>query len=281
MVSSEGLSIDHNKLVNINDWPTPKTGKQIQHILGVFNYFREHVPVMSSLTSSLDNLRNIHNVEKVWNDKHEKTFQAIKSLLPKLPPLSHPNFDKKFYVATDASNVGIGAVLYQGDEEPIKKYISFQARSLQPAERNYSANKKELLAIIFALNKFHYYLWGTKFTLFTDHRSLIYLHTQKSLNSMMQFWQDTLFNYDFEVCHRPGILNILPDHLSRIFPTFSWEGNGVPNDTNSNISVKLSAVMQNMENNFTIPNINEQHKILQEKHLLGHFGSDSIVNAVI
>src|SRR5690606_28290624 len=100
--------------------------------------------------------------------------------------LSFPDFNIPFCVATDASNVGVGAVLYQvveGERSP--KWISFVARSLQKSERRYSATKKELLGIVFALKRFHTYLWGHKFTLYTDHRALVYLNTQKTLNPMM------------------------------------------------------------------------------------------------
>src|ERR1700748_1915826 len=93
------------------------------------------------------------------------------------------------------------------------------ARSLNVAERNYAATKRELLAIVFALQKFHYDLWGSRFTLYTDHRALTFLHTQKQLNAMMVGWLDILLEFSFDIIHRPGILNVLPDHLSRLFPT--------------------------------------------------------------
>ena len=129
--------------------------------------------------------------------------------------LSHPDFSQPFLVATDMSNVGLGAMLYQQVLGTMEcKWISFTARALQPSECRYSVMKKELLAIIFMLKKFHTYLWGHKFMLFMDHRALVYLHMQKGLNPMMTAWLDMLFDYDFTIVHRPGIKNILPDHLS-------------------------------------------------------------------
>jgi hypothetical protein len=114
--------------------------------------------------------------------------------------------------------VGIGAVLYQVDPKTKKKrWISFQARSLSKSERNYSATKRELLAIVFALARFHHHIWGSWFTLFTDYAALVFLHTQKTLNAMMTTWYETLFAYDFKVFHKPGVRNILPDHLSHFF----------------------------------------------------------------
>lgn len=277
VVSKYGHQIDPNKLVNIKDWQPPTTSKQVQHYLGVFNYFREHVPLMSTLTASMDALRNASNVSAVWKQEHQEAFDALKTLLPQLPPLAYPDFAKPFFVATDASNVGVGAVLYQDEDNPPHKYVSFQARSLQPAERKYSATKKELLAVVFAFKKFHSYLWGNPFTLFTDHRALVYLHTQKDLNPMMQGWLDTLFNYTFTVVHRPGILNILPDHLSRLFPRSAWEGHVVTNPT-SNISVAI--VKQQDPLGRIEPVENVRIKLMEEKHLLGHFGSEAIMQAL-
>ena len=92
------------------------------------------------------------------------------------------------------------------------------ARSLQARERRYSTTQKELFAIVFALTTFHYYLWGRHFTLYTDHRALTFIHSQKEMNSMLTSWQETILDYNFTVKYRPGVLNILPDALSRLFP---------------------------------------------------------------
>ena len=100
--------------------------------------------------------------------------------------LTHPDFKKPFYLATDASGSGVSAVLFQKEDESKEesggeksrdnhRYISFAARSLQPAERNYSATKKEALAIIYGLTMFRYYLLGRDFEAYTDHKALTYL----------------------------------------------------------------------------------------------------------
>jgi hypothetical protein len=92
-----------------------------------------------------------------------------------------PDFSLPFYIMTDASGVGIGTVIYQlpnGDESKIN-FILFQARALHKSERNYPVYKKELLGIVFALNHFHQYIWGCRFTLYTDHCPLIYIHEKK------------------------------------------------------------------------------------------------------
>jgi hypothetical protein len=118
-------------------------------------------------------------------------------------------------------------VLYQlpnGPEDESKvNYISFMARALKSHERNYPAYKKELLGIIYACKKFHYYVSGRKFTLYTDHRPLTFIHEQKELPQILADWKEALFSYDFQCIYRPGLLNIIPDALSRAFPEELWK----------------------------------------------------------
>ncbi|KAJ8651915.1 hypothetical protein O0I10_012523 [Lichtheimia ornata] len=183
-VSEAGCTLDPRKLTNIQSWPIPKTGKDIQRFMGVVNYFREHVPKISTLTAPLDELRNVDKLDDEWTDEHADAFIAIQKILTNTPILRYPNMAYPFSMATDASNVGIGAVLYQVIDGETR-HISFMARALSKSERNYSTTKRELLAVVYALEKFHTYLWGNHFTLYTDHRALTYLHTQRVANAMM------------------------------------------------------------------------------------------------
>jgi transposase InsO family protein len=282
IISKDGQRIDPNKLVNIDEWAEPKTGKEVQHYLGLFNYFREHIPLVSTLMAPLEPLRYATNITSLWKTPQAEAFCALKSLLPQLPPLVFPDFTRPFCVATDASNTGIGAVLYQTTndiyEQP-HQVISFQARALQQSELKYSATKKELLAVVFALNKFHYYLWDNHFTLFTDHRALVFIHSQKNLNPMLHGWLDTLLNYNFTIIHRPGILNILPDHLSRIFPSSVLEYNKITNDDHD-ISACISVIQQVDPLDFTEPPKEDQTAMVKTKHLLGHFGADALIRGI-
>ena len=219
-VDAYGHSIDTEHIRRASNWPQPSTGRQVQAFLGFVNYFREHLPMASKLTAPLDTLRNLKRITAPdWTLDCQQSFDKLKEILFYGPALAYPDFNNTFLVATDASKTGIGAVLYQEDPESKKRrYVSFQARSLTKSERNYSATKRELLAIVFALRKFHRYLWGTHFELYTDHRALVYLHSQQNLSPMLAGWYDLIFDYDFTVFHRPGIQNILPDSLSRFFP---------------------------------------------------------------
>src|SRR5690606_34432888 len=182
IIDQYGIKINPKKLVNIDDWEIPKTGKQVMSYMGLFNYFREHIPLYSTIATPIEELRNKKIIGDKWGIKQQKAFNTMKNLLSSAQVLSFPNFSLPFHIATDASNVGIGAVLYQliPGKEKKPKCISFIACTLQECERKYSATKKELLGVVYALKKFQTYLWGNKFTLYKDHRALIFMFMQKN-----------------------------------------------------------------------------------------------------
>ena len=215
-VSKDGLFLDRRKLTNVQTWPIPKTGNDIERFLGVINYFCDHIPKISELTAPLDRLRKAKSLQGLWTVECQLSFDALKNLISCTPVIRHPRMEVPFCVATDASNTGIGAVLFQVVENKVR-HLDFMARALSQSERNYSKTKRELLAIVFALSKFYKWLWGNHFTLFTDHRALTYIHTQKVANAMMINWLDTILQYSFTVAYIAGMNNILPDTLSRLF----------------------------------------------------------------
>lgn len=181
VVGLQGKSVDPRKFANIDEWVEPTTAKQIQSYLGTFNFFHEYIPLISTVAVPLDPLQH-STAPFILNEEQHDAFFALKRLLTHAPVLSFPDFSLPFYVATDASDVSIGAVLYQlpsGPDHPADIcYISFMACSLQASECKYSATKKELLGVVFALTKFHYYLWGCHFDLYTDHCALTFMHSQ-------------------------------------------------------------------------------------------------------
>ena len=111
---------------------------------------------------------------------------------------------------TDACGTGLGAVLMQKD-----KVVAYASRQLKPHERNYPTHDLELAAIVFALKMWRHYLLGVRFELFTDHKSLKYLFSQKDLNLRQQRWLEFLASYDFGIAYTPGKGNAVADALSR------------------------------------------------------------------
>jgi hypothetical protein len=297
-VSAKGKSfLDPRKVTNAQEWPIPTTGKDIQQFLGLVNYFHQYLPKAPLLAEPLNALRNHQGrLGNLWTDAHTTSFNKIKESLVLAPYLFSPRPDLPFHVATDASDVGIGAVLYQIDTDGTILHNGFMARALSKSERNYQITKKELLAIIFALNKFHQHLWGRHFTLYTDHKALVYIHSQRDLNAMMVKWFDTLLDYNFDVVHLPGMDNVLPDALSRLFPSVKELGEG--NDGKERARVDYAATKdkeiredkqrisrairkaQLQEEYMEPPTEEERKSILEKAHLFGHFGAEAIVKAV-
>ncbi|EIE88739.1 hypothetical protein RO3G_13450 [Rhizopus delemar RA 99-880] len=217
IANNGSLIPDQRKLTNIHSWPTPKTGRQVMSFLGFANYFRNSLPMFSRLTAPLDRLRSLNSLKGIWNETHECSFRNIKDALVNAPVIHIPNLKYPFYVATDASAYGIGGVVYQVIDQVIQ-YNAFAARSLSPTERRYHTNKRELLAIVFMFERYNKWLYNRHFTLTTDHKALIYIKKQVVPNAAMLVWFETIFEYSFDIVHCPGIKNIIPDALSRLFP---------------------------------------------------------------
>jgi transposase InsO family protein len=226
IISEAGIELDPSKSANALDWPRPATFTEVQAFLGLANYFRDFIPAFARISRPLDELRNCPDVTSTWNDSHQMAFEAVKAALTNPPILSFPDEDLHFHVSTDASDNALGAVLFQtsdssqapGAGPKDKRYIKFSSRALSPAESNYGAAKRELLAIIFALTKFEDYLLGRKFTIWTDHKPLTFLLSQSRLNQLQNQWFDTLARFSFSINYLPGSLNVVPDCLSRLYP---------------------------------------------------------------
>ncbi|KAK4518183.1 uncharacterized protein ATC70_001534 [Mucor velutinosus] len=207
---------DGRKLTNIMQWPPIKTGRQLASFLGLMSYFRSSIPMYSRLTGDLDSLKQCKDLSKVWTARHDRTIANLKDALTNALVMSTPDFSCRFHLATDASLTAIGGLLYQVIQNEIR-YIGLVSRKLSPSERNYSTTKRELLGICYSLEKFHRFLYMRRFTLHTDHKSLIYLNTQEIPNALMLGWWENIFSYTFDIVHLPGVLNVIPDALSRLY----------------------------------------------------------------
>ena len=217
------------------------TGKQVQLLLGMVNYLRPFMVNMATMAALLDALQfAIVITNEDWTSGCEDAINSLKHMIALAPVLHVPRWDEPFFVATNASNVGVSAVLFQGSrDEP--RYITMASRSLSKSERNYSATKKELRGIIVALDKFRYFVSGCRFTLFTDHAALQYIFTQPKLTPMLENWVDKLLELPFDVVHIPGIVNVLPDCLSRLYP-MPMDGSSAYDDFKTRFDVLSSTV---------------------------------------
>ena len=142
-------------------------------------------------------------------------FDHIKNCLTSESLLIFPDFNKRFYLATDASDISIAGTLSQKDENDFLRPIAHTGRALRNSELNYSITHRELLAVIFSLEQFRIYLESAEFDIQTDNKALTFLMTQKHVLQRLIRWQIFLNGYKFKMTHLKGSLNTVPDALSR------------------------------------------------------------------
>lgn len=147
--------------------------------------------------------------------EQQESFEDLRDALCEEPLLQYLDFTKPFILTTDASNFAVGTVLSQG---PIRKDLSiaYTSQVLSKAEQNYSTTEKECLALVYAVNHFRPYLFGREFTVVTDHRPLVWLHSVKDPRSRLVRWRLRLAEYQYQVVHKSGKTNLNADALSRI-----------------------------------------------------------------
>lgn len=214
IITTEGVKPNPEKISVIKSWPVPKTEKELRGFLGTLGYYRRFIRDFSKITKPLTS--QLRKTEKIRHTKEFlDTFEKCKDLLTTSHILQYPDFMRPFVLTTDASNYAIGAVLSQG---PIgrDKPIAYASRTLSKTEENYSTIEKELLAIVWACKYFRPYLFGNKFTLFTDHQPLTYIFSMKDASSKLVRWRLKLEEYDYEIKYRKGKQNVVADGLSRI-----------------------------------------------------------------
>ncbi|GJY51897.1 putative reverse transcriptase domain-containing protein [Tanacetum coccineum] len=209
VIDSQGIHVDPAKIESIKDWESPKTPTEIRQFLGLAGYYQRFIEVFSNIAKSMTKLTQ-KGVKYDWGDKQEAAFQLLKQKLCSAPILALPEGSKDFIVYCDASHKGLGDVLMQREN-----VISYASRQLKIHEKNYTTHDLELGSVVFSLKLWRYYLYGTKCTVFTDHKSLQHILNQKELNMRQRHWLEFLSDYDCEICYHPGKANVVANALSR------------------------------------------------------------------
>lgn len=216
VVDKFGLRVDPEKVEAILRIPRPSCVKEVRSFIGMASWYRRFIPDFSARINPLCQLLR-KNSKWNWNSECEASFHSVKEYLISAPLLQCPDFSLPFIVQTDASNYGLGAVLSQESDQG-ERVICYLSRSLTKQERAYSTTEKELLCVVWALEKLRPYLEGTSFTVVTDHHSLIWLHNLKEPNGRLCRWAVRLQQFDFKIIHRKGKDHVVPDLLSRSVP---------------------------------------------------------------
>ncbi|XP_056609057.1 uncharacterized protein LOC130426352 [Triplophysa dalaica] len=227
-VAAEGISPDPDKVTAVSNWRTPETLKELRSFLGFCSYYRKFVEGFSRIAGPLHDLVNYglregrcaksgRHFSRLWTEECANAFDQLKCKLTRAPVLGFADFTCPFILETDASQTGLGAILYQkqGEEKRVIAYASRRLRNAERNDRNYSSMKLELLALKWAVvEKFRGYLLGSWFEVITDNNPLCHLQTAK-LGAIEQRWMAQLSVFNFEVKYRPGKSNVAADALSR------------------------------------------------------------------
>ncbi|GJT20341.1 hypothetical protein Tco_0890278 [Tanacetum coccineum] len=184
VIDCRGIHVDPAKIESIKDWASPKTPTEIRQFLGLAGYYRRFIEGFSKIAKTMTKLTQ-KGVKFDWGDKQEAAFQLLKQKLCSAPILALPEGSEDFIAYCDASKKGLGAVLMQRE-----KVISYASRQLKIHEKNYTTHDLELGAVVFALKIWRHYLYGTKCTVFTDHKSLQHILDQKELNMRQRRWKE-------------------------------------------------------------------------------------------
>jgi hypothetical protein len=214
ILSAGGISTSPRIITAIKNFPVPKSKKDVQSFVGLANYYRRFIPDFAHIVRPLYDLIP-KNQKFKWDDVHNNVFENIKEKLTTAPILAFPDFEKHFYVTTDASKIAIAAVLSQKDANGRDQPIAYASRSLKGSEERYSNTDRELLATMYGITQFRPYIWGRKFTLITDHQPLKLLKESKRHTQRGNKWYLELQDYQFNVEHRAGKKIPHVDALSR------------------------------------------------------------------
>ena len=220
IVSKDGIGTDPKKVSAIENWSTPQTVTDVRSFLGFTNHYRRFIKRYAHIARPLNKLTSGENSKfkkkKIeWSPECEQAFQELKQLCSTTPVLAYADYTQKFLLSTDASELGLGAVLYQIHDGE-KKVVAYASRALSPSERNYPAHKLEFLALKWAVtDHFHEYLYGGVFEVYTDNNPLTYILTTAKLDATGQRWVARLANYNFSLHYKSGKTNVDADALSR------------------------------------------------------------------
>ncbi|XP_075107124.1 uncharacterized protein LOC142180098 [Nicotiana tabacum] len=213
-VSKDGLQVDKAKVETIEKLPPPTSIKGIRSFLGHAGFYHRFIKDFSKISSPLCRLLE-KDVTFKFDNACLKAFEELKGRLVTAPIIIGPDWAQPFELMCDASDIAIGAVLGQRRDK-IFHSIYYASKTMNPAQMNYTVTEKELLAVVWAFDKFRSYLVGTKVIVYTDHSAIRYLFEKKDAKPRLIRWVLLLQEFDLEIRDRKGTENQVADHLSRL-----------------------------------------------------------------
>ena len=207
--------MDTKKIEAVISWKGPSTIRYVQCFLSFANFYRIFIQNYSKIAAPLTKLTYKDKLE--WSVEAHQAFEALKKAFTTVPILIHPDFQKPFFLESDASDFALGAVLSQLSEDGRLHPVAFHSRKFMTTEINYEIHNKELLAIVDSFQEWRHFLEGAQHlvTVYTDHKNLEYFMSAKVLNQRQAQWSISLSRFNFIITYRPGTQQIRSDALSR------------------------------------------------------------------
>ena len=217
-IGENGISVSQERVSALRDMKSPTTPKELHTALGMFGFYSQFVAGYSTRVEELRRALRKDAPPFQWTPGMDAAFCDVRDAILKSQALSMFDPELPTVVTTDASNVGLGAVLSQVDPDLGERVVAFASSTLNPAQRRYSVSEKEALAIVWSVRRWHRYLWGRQFTLRTDHQALITLMSASGIGRAgmrISRWAARLMEYDYTVEYVKGVVNPA-DALSRL-----------------------------------------------------------------
>ena len=215
LITPDGLRPDPDKVRTLKEMPNPSTVKQVRSFLGLASFYRRFIRDFAAIAVPLYELTHIDH-PFLWTHATQQAKDTLVRALTSTPILVIFNPEKPVFLHCDASRLGLGCIMSHSPNSD-SEVVGYFSRSLNKAEKNYTATEIEMLAVIFSIRKTRHYVYQQHFTVVVDHHSLCFLLGKKDTNGRLLRWQLYLQEYDFEILYKKGRTHCNADCLSR-FP---------------------------------------------------------------
>jgi hypothetical protein len=216
VISERGIEVDKAKVETFDQLPPPTDVKSLRSFIGHARFYRRFIMDFSKITKPLTHLLQ-KDVAFDFDEMCLAAFRTLKIALVSAPIIQPPDWSQPFEIMCDASDYTVGAVLGQRKEGRVHN-ICYTSKTLKEAQLNYATTEKELLAVVFAFEKFRSYIVNSKVIVYTDHAAIKYLLAKKDAEQMLILWILFLQEFDVEIRDKKGVENVVSDHLSRMNP---------------------------------------------------------------
>ncbi len=214
-IISEGMvTMAQDKVDVIKNWPVPDTAAKLHSFVSTVGFYKNFFG-FEFVTRAKKLREMVQSQDMTWTSKRMAAFKGLKAMVTDKKFVSSPDWDKDFFLETDASGYAVGGVLYQYDSKLRKKPVMWMGRKLSPAESSYPTRDQELLALLYCVLRARRYLYGRHFTVRSDHLNLMYLY-DNDIEGRLARWALKLSAYDMKIEHIKGKKNIVADGLSRM-----------------------------------------------------------------